>query len=102
MVLFEPFLGIRDRRRIYHAWEQYCHPRGIPKNENEKRNFKFNDYASIEDEKGKNEAKEVALKKIDKILSFAKPMQHFFYSRSEAIRHLLEEALKRYEKKSKK
>jgi hypothetical protein len=54
-----------------YAWDEYCHPKGIPQDPNEKRVFKFNDYIGIEESEGSDKAKEIALQKIYKILEVA-------------------------------
>jgi len=71
LAIFEPFLNITERERIHRAWDEYCHPKGIPQDQNEKRDFMFNDYMNIENSEGTNKAKEIALKKINKILDLA-------------------------------
>jgi len=68
---FEPFLNARERKRIRHTWNEYCHPNGIPQDPNEKRNFRFNDYIGIEESEGTDKAKKIALQKIHKILKVA-------------------------------
>lgn len=68
---FEPFLTVKERKRIRCAWDEYCHPNSIPQDLNEKRDFRFNDYMSIEETKGTDKAKKVALEKIYKILKVA-------------------------------
>jgi hypothetical protein len=68
---FKDYLSAADRESIYRAWDEYCHPNGVPTDENEKRDFRFNDYSTIEDKKT-GKAREVALQKINKILEFAK------------------------------
>lgn len=68
---FEPFLSANDRKRMSRVWDEYCHPKDIPQNPNEKGDFRFNDYMSIEDTEGTNKAKEIALQKIHKILELA-------------------------------
>lgn len=68
---FELFLNARERKRIYCAWDEYCHPKGIPQDPNEKRDFRFRDYQSIEESEGPKEAKNMALQKIYKILELA-------------------------------
>ena len=68
---FEPFLDTSQRKRMRHAWNEYCHPKGIPQDPNEKRGFRFNDYIGIEESEGADKAKEIALQKIYKILEIA-------------------------------
>ena len=68
---FESFLNASERKRIRLAWDEYCHPKGISQDPNEKRDFRFNDYMIIEESEGANKAKEVALQKIYKILEIA-------------------------------
>ena len=70
--IFKDYLSVADRESIYCAWDEYCHPKGVPTDENEKRDFRFNDYMSIEEREGTDKAKEVALQKIEEILRFAK------------------------------
>lgn len=69
--IFKNHLSATDKKAIDHAWDEYCHPNGIPQNPDEKRDFRFNGYMNIEESKGTERAKEVALKKIDNILKFA-------------------------------
>lgn len=69
--IFKYHLPTSDRESIYRAWDEYCHPEGIPKDKNKKRDSKFKDYKSIEESKGTEAAKTVALQKINKILEYA-------------------------------
>ena len=71
LACFEPFLNVKDRKRIHRAWNEYCHPKGIPQGPNKKRDFRFIDYREIEESEGMDKAKERALQKIRKILKFA-------------------------------
>ena len=68
---FEPFLSIGERQRMYRAWDEYRHPEGTPQDEDKERDFSFVGYMSIEDTKGTEEAKKIALQKIYEILKFA-------------------------------
>jgi hypothetical protein len=70
--IFKDHLSVTDRESIHNAWDEYCHPKGIPQNKNEKRDFRFNDYSAIEDKQGIEEAKKVAFQHIEGILNFAK------------------------------
>lgn len=71
--VFKPSLSITQRAAIYHAWDKYCHPEAVPQDPDEKRDFRFYDYMTIEESEGTNKAKEIALEKINKILEFAQP-----------------------------
>lgn len=71
LVQFEPFLNAKERERMYRAWDEYCHIEGTPQDQNEKRDFRFNDYMNIEYSKGREEAKNIALQNINKILEVA-------------------------------
>ncbi len=68
---FESFLDATERKRMHCVWDEYCHPKGIPQDPNEKIDFRFNDYRIIEEAEGAEKAKEVALQKIYKMLKFA-------------------------------
>ena len=69
--LFKGHLTTRGRKGIKKAWDEYCHPKGIPKDPNEKRDFRFNDYMGIEEFQGTDKAKKIALEKINNLLEFA-------------------------------
>lgn len=69
--IFKSYLSTTERATIDRTWDEYCHPNGVPKDENEKRDFRFNGYPAIEDAKGTKEAKKVAFQNIKKILEFA-------------------------------
>ncbi|MCK4828210.1 hypothetical protein KA005_71430 [bacterium] len=69
--IFKSYLSATDRAAINNAWDEYCHPKGIPQNPNEKRDFRFDGYMGIEESEGADKAKEVALQKIYKILKVA-------------------------------
>jgi len=71
LIQFEHLLNAREREGMYRAWDEYCHPEGIPEDKYEKRDFRFDGYATIEDSKGEEEAKKIALQNIYKILDFA-------------------------------
>ena len=71
LVRFEPFLSVKEREVMYRAWDEYCHPEGTPQDQSKKRDFRFNGYMDIEDSKGGEEAKNIALQNINKILEFA-------------------------------
>jgi hypothetical protein len=69
--LFKNHLPVADRHAIDHVWDEYCYPDGIPLDPDEKRDFRFNGYMSIEDTEGTERAKAIALDKIHKLLGFA-------------------------------
>lgn len=69
--IFKSYLSTIERITIDHAWDEYCHPKGIPQDPNEKRDFRFNDYLAVEDAKEAEEPKRVALQHIEKILELA-------------------------------
>lgn len=68
---FKHLLGEMGQKQLRISWDEYCHPEGIPSDQYEKRDFRFDDYDHIERSKGREEAKKVALQKIGKILEFA-------------------------------
>lgn len=69
--VFKGYLSPAKITAMDRAWDEYCHPNGIPQDPNEKRDFRFNAYLEIEDAEGAAKAKEVALQKIYKILKVA-------------------------------
>jgi len=71
VVEFKAFLNKRERRRIEKAWNEYCHPEEVPKDKYERRDFTFNGYFHIQETRGKEAAKGIALEKINGILKFA-------------------------------
>ena len=69
--IFRSRLSTVDRRGIEQAWDEYCHPNGIPKDKYEKKDFTLNAYFQIMEASGEETAKRVALGKINNILKFA-------------------------------
>uniref|UniRef100_A0A6M3LI10 Uncharacterized protein n=1 Tax=viral metagenome TaxID=1070528 RepID=A0A6M3LI10_9ZZZZ len=65
------YLGKIAKIRLAHAWKEYCHPHGTPKDPNEKEEFRLLDYYPDWDKIKEEKLKKVALKKIEKLLSFA-------------------------------
>ena len=70
--IFRSQLDVSERRHIDMAWDAYCHPDGIPKDESEKRDFTLDGYFRIIEASGEKQAKRIALEKINNILMLAK------------------------------
>ena len=68
--IFRNHLSVADRKAIDKAWDEYCHPQGVPEDPNEKKDFRFNDYMAIAESGGIDKAKEIALQRIDELLEF--------------------------------
>jgi len=68
--IFKGHLSARERRGIEKAWDEYCYPDGTPEDPNERRDFMFNDYMGIEESQGVNEAKKIALEKINNLQQY--------------------------------
>jgi len=71
IIEFKPFLSECERIGIERAWDEYCHPEGIPEDKSEKRNFILDGYFHIEESSSGEKAKKIALEKINNILKFA-------------------------------
>lgn len=69
--IFRSRLDNESRRKIDKAWDEYCHPDGIPEDESEKRCFTLDGYFRIIEASGEQKAKSIALEKINNILKFA-------------------------------
>lgn len=70
--IFRNYLSVTGRKAIDKVWDEYCHPQGIPEDQDEKRDFRFNDYMAIEEHDGIDKAKEIALQRIEKLRDFAR------------------------------
>lgn len=66
---FEENLNKCERDRLKLAWEEYIYPQKSEKDRKKAYGFEFDEYSIMEEEK----AKKLALSKIEKIISFAKP-----------------------------
>lgn len=70
--IFRSQMDVIERRHIDMAWDAYCHPDGIPKDDSDKKEFTLDGYFRIIEASGEEQAKRIALKKINNILKFAK------------------------------
>ena len=68
---FKPFLSRYERSRLDKAWDEYCHPDGIPPDKGEKEAFIFDDYHHFQESLGEEKTKNIALEKLNNILNFA-------------------------------
>jgi hypothetical protein len=69
--VFRSQLNSDDRSKIDKAWDEYCHPDGIPEDASEKKAFGIDGYFRIIEASGEEEAKRIARENINKLLKFA-------------------------------
>ena len=69
--IFQCHLSGADREALARLWDEYCYPDSpTPQDPNERADFRFLDYITIEELKGTAAAKAIALEKTNNILEF--------------------------------